>query len=105
MRFVLRLVSFAALCIAIVAAAMDSIASVSVSQVVVTPLRSAWVEIAPVSLAWLRTLVEVNLGPTAWRMLEVWFLPQPAFAIFLAVALLLWMAGYRKPSLAGRFAA
>jgi hypothetical protein len=30
---------------------------------------------------------------------------QPAFAVFLVIALLLWMIGYKKPPVAGRFTA
>lgn len=104
-RFIFRLASFAALCVAVIAATMDSIASVSASQFVVTPLRLAWVEIAPASLVGLRAFVETKIGTSAWRMFDAWFLPQPAFAVLLGLALLLWMVGYKKPSPAGRFAA
>lgn len=93
------------MCVAVIAATMDSIASVSASQFVVTPLRLAWVEIAPASLVGFRAFVETKIGASAWRMVDVWFLPQPAFAVLLALALLLWMVGYKKPSPAGRFAA
>ena len=105
MRFIFRLASFGALCVAVIAATMDSIASVSASQFVVTPLRLAWVEIAPASLVGFRAFVETKIGTSAWRMVDAWFLPQPAFAVLLGLALLLWMVGYKKPSPAGRFAA
>ena len=104
-RFIFRLASFGALCVAVIAATMDSIASVSASQFVVTPLRLAWVEIAPAFLVGFRSFVETKIGASAWRMVDAWFLPQPAFAVLLALALLLWMIGYKKPSPAGRFAA
>lgn len=104
-RFMFRLASFGALCVAVIAATLDSIASVSASQFVVTPLRLAWVEIAPASLVGFRAFVETSIGASAWRLFDAWFLPQPAFALLLGLALLLWMVGYRKPSPAGRFAA
>jgi hypothetical protein len=104
-RFVFRLASFATLCLAVIAAAKDSIASVSASQIVVTPVRLAWVEINPTSLVRFRAVVEEKIGTSIWRMFDAWFLPQPAFAVLLGLALLLWMVGYKKPSPAGRFAA
>lgn len=105
LRFVFRLASFAALCSAVIAATMDSIASVSASQLALTPLRLAWVEFSPATLVRLRGVIEQQLGSTAWQMLDAWLLPQPAFAVLLVVALLFWMVGYKRPSPAGRFAA
>ncbi len=104
-RFVFRLVSFTALCLAVIAAAMDSIASVSASQFVVTPLRLAWVEIDPTSLVRFRAAVEDRAGAAVWQVFDSWLLPQPAFAVLLSLALIFWMIGYKKPSPAGRFAA
>ncbi|PPJ48198.1 hypothetical protein C0075_22195 [Rhizobium sp. KAs_5_22] len=104
-RFVFRLVSFTALCLAVIAAAMDSIASVSASQFVVTPLRLAWVEIDPTSLVRFRAVVGDRAGASVWQVFEAWLLPQPAFAVLLSLALIFWMIGYKKPSPAGRFAA
>jgi len=104
-RFVFRLVSFTALCLAVIAAAMDSIASVSASQFVVTPLRLAWVEIDPTSLVRFRAVVEDKVGAAVWQVFDAWLLPQPAFAVLLSLALIFWMIGYKKPSPAGRFAA
>ena len=62
-RFMFRLASFGALCVAVIAATLDSIASVSASQFVVTPLRLAWVEIAPASLVGFRAFVDVVVEP------------------------------------------
>lgn len=104
-RFVFRLVSFGALCLAVIAATMDSIASVSASQFVVTPLRFAWVELDPTSLVRFRAFVEDKAGAAVWQAFDAWLLPQPAFAVLLSLSLIFWMIGYRKPSPAGRFAA
>lgn len=56
------------------------------------------------TLVRLRAVIEQQLGATAWQMLEAWLLPQPAFAVLFALALVFLMAGYKKPSPAGRFA-
>lgn len=104
-RFVFRFLSLVALCLAVIAAVMDSIASVSVSDYVVTPFGIAWLEISPTTLDQASVAVEHYIGPWAWKLMLQWILPQPTIAVFLVLALLFWMIGYKKPSLAGRFAA
>lgn len=104
-RFLFRVLSLLALCGGVVLGVVDSIASVSASQVILTPLSSAWVEAHPASLMALEGLVESRLGDGAWLALRDVVLPQPASGALLAIALLFWMIGYKKPSPAGRFAA
>ncbi len=69
------------------------------------PASLAWVEIGPTSLVRFRAVVEDRVGAAVWQMFDAWLLPQPAFAVLLSLALILWMIGYKKPSPAGRFAA
>ena len=104
-RFVFRLLSLWALVVAVAAAVMDSIESVASSEVVLTSLGSAWADIGPSSLFAAERLVREGVSPTAWTAVREWLLPQPAFAVFLTLALLFWAIGYRKPNYAGRFAA
>lgn len=104
-RFLFRIFSLLALCGGVVLGVVDSIASVSASQVILTPLASAWLEAHPASLMTLESLVETRLGEGAWLALRDVVLPQPASGALLVVALLFWMIGYKKPSPAGRFAA
>lgn len=105
MRLIFRVFSFLALCLGVIAASVDSIASVSASQVSLTTVQEAWTGISAPSLAALQTLIEGQLGPAAWTAFAGLVLPQPAFAALWAVSLLLWMIGYKKPQPAGRFAA
>lgn len=104
-RLIFRVLSFLALCLGVIAASVDSIASVSASQISLTPVEAAWMDLSPSSLSALQGLVESQLGPAAWTAFAGLVLPQPAFAALLALSLLFWMIGYKKPSPAGRFAA
>jgi len=104
-RFVFRVLSLVALCIAVVAGVLDSIASVSASEVVVTPLGIAWLELSPDTLNVVSDTVQRDWGPKAWGFAIRWLLPLPAFSVFLALSLVLWMIGYKRRPAAGRFAA
>lgn len=104
-RFLFRVLSLLALCVGVVFGVIDAIASLSASQVIMTPISEAWIETHPGSLMTLEELVVGRLGDGAWLALRDVVLPQPAFAAMLVLSLAFWMIGYKKPSLAGRFAA
>ncbi|MBU2391606.1 hypothetical protein [Peteryoungia algae] len=104
-RFLFRILSLLALCVGVVFGVVDSIASVSASQVIITPLSEAWIDAHPGSLMALEGMVEQRFGDGAWLALRDVVLPQPAFAACLVLALAFWVIGYKKPSAAGRFAA
>ncbi|MGV8937890.1 MAG: hypothetical protein ACOH2J_12260 [Allorhizobium sp.] len=103
--FAFRLLSLVALVLAVVTATMDSIESVSSSEVVLTPLGMAWSQMSPMTLALAQAQSEQYIGTWFWNDAAMWFLRQPTFAVFLGLSLLSWMIGYRKPKAAGRFAA
>ncbi|MBO3758580.1 hypothetical protein J5J10_17400 [Ciceribacter sp. L1K23] len=103
-RFAFRLLSLLTLVVAVGAATMDSIESVASSEVVLTSLAAAWTEMSPSSLMLAQQAAEEHLPPAVWQALREWLLPQPAFAAFLALSLLLWMIGYKREHPAGRFA-
>ncbi|WP_416796587.1 hypothetical protein [Ciceribacter azotifigens] len=103
--FLFRFLSLVALCIAVATGVLDSIASVSASGTVVTPLGIAWIELSPDTLSVVSDAVQRTWGPKAWGFAIRWLLPLPAFAVFLALSLLLWMIGYKRRPAAGRFAA
>lgn len=104
-RFLFRVLSLLALCVGVVLGVIDAIASVSASQVIMTPLSVAWISAHPGSLMALEGLVVTRLGDGAWLALRDVVLPQPAFAAMLILSLVFWVIGYKKPSPAGRFAA
>ena len=105
MRFLLRLASLIALAVAVIAGTIDSIQSVAASAVVITPMGDAWEDLSPSSLSALQSSVSYYVNPRFYALLFQWFMLQPAFAVFLALSLLFWIVGYKKPVMAGRFAA
>jgi hypothetical protein len=104
-RFLLHVMSFLALVAAIVAGTLDSIQSVSSYSVVLTSVGNAWLNLDPESLTLAEVSAEHYISADIWRPYIAPVLAQPAFAIFLALALILWIIGYRKPPFAGRFSA
>jgi hypothetical protein len=105
MRFLLRLASLIALAVAVIAGTIDSIQSVAASAVVITPMGDAWQDLSPSSLSALQSSISYYVNPRFYALLFQWLMLQPAFAVFLVLSLLFWMVGYKKPPMAGRFAA
>lgn len=105
MRFLFRLAAFAVLVVAVLAGTVDSIQSVSASSVMLTDARTAWTSVSPATFEGARFLTERYLHPAVWDYGAVWLLAQPAFAVLLGLALILWMIGYKRRPAAGRFAA
>jgi hypothetical protein len=105
MRFLLRLGSLIALVVAVIAGTIDSIQSVAASVVMVTPMGDAWNDVSPSTLTMLRSAISYYLHPRVYDDVLQWVLVQPAFAVFLVIALLLWVIAYKRPPVAGRFTA
>ncbi|MQW85372.1 hypothetical protein [Sinorhizobium saheli] len=105
MRLLLRFASFLALVAAVLAGTVDSIQSVAASEPVMTSLGDGIAALGPEALNWVQSLQRTGAGPAVWLTVLHWLFMQPAFAVFLVIALVLWMAGYRKRPAAGRFAA
>ncbi|MFT3999904.1 MAG: hypothetical protein QM684_06685 [Rhizobium sp.] len=103
MRFLLRFASLVALVVAVIAGTIDSIQSVAASAVVLTPMGDAWNDVSPSSLARLRSAIAYYVHPQFYDTVMQWLLFQPAFAVFLVISLLLWMAAYKRQPVAGRF--
>jgi hypothetical protein len=98
LKTLFRLVSALFLIAAVASGTIDSILSVASSSVVMTSLGNAWLGLDPESL----TLAEFNadsyIGVDIWRPYVAPVLAQPAFAVFLVLALIFWIIGYRKPA-------
>jgi hypothetical protein len=105
MRFLLRFFSLISLAVATIAGTIDSIQSVAESTVVMTSLGDAWKSLSPSTLEKLQFLVSPENGGRILNPAIEWILVQPAFAVLLAVALLMWVTAYRRMPAAGRFAA
>ena len=105
MRFFFRILSLVALIVAILAATLDAVQSVSSSSVVLTSLGNRWQEFDVESLALVEELVRHYIHGSVWQTAVAPVLAQPAFAVFLVLALIFWMIGYQRPRFAGRFSA
>ncbi|CAN7252763.1 hypothetical protein [Rhizobium giardinii] len=105
MRFLLRFASFLALVAGVLVASVDAIQSVSASQPVLTPLSTALAAGGSSTQSLVEALERPHAGGAFWDPVIRWSLQQPAFAFFLLIALLLWMMGYKRPPVAGRFSA
>lgn len=95
--FVFHTLSALALLAAIVAGTLDAIQSVSVSSLTLSSLGNAWLNLDPESLTLAEIWADTYLGPDVWRPFIAPALAQPACAVFLAISLIFWMAGYQRP--------
>lgn len=103
-RFLLRVFSLIFLAAATIAGTIDSIRSVAATVVVMTSLSDAWQGTSPSTFEKFRSAISPDGSNRLYEPAVQWLLAQPAFAIFLAIALLMWMAAYRRVPRAGRFA-
>lgn len=105
MRFLLRFFSLVCLVVATIAGTIDSIQSVAASAVVVTSLGDAWKSVSQSTFEKVQSAIRADDGSRIFAVAGQWVFSQPAFAVFLAVALFLWISAYRRSPAAGRFAA
>lgn len=105
LRTVLHFLSLVALAAAILVGTIDSIQSVSSSGIVLTSLGNAWLNLDPESLTLAEFAASDYISADLWRPFVAPLLAQPAFAVFLVLSLVFWIAGYRRQSFAGRFSA
>ncbi|WFR95268.1 hypothetical protein [Rhizobium tumorigenes] len=106
MLFLLRLGSLVCLVMATIAGTIDSIRSVASSAVVITSFADLWKSFSPSTFERLQAAIPAGDDGGKFYMPAVeWSLSQPAFAVLLAVSLLLWMVGYRRVPATGRFLA
>lgn len=105
MSLIFHFLSLVALAVAIGSGTLDSIQSVASSSVSLASVGDLWIAISPGTLVAAEDMVERYIHPDAWQVGGAYVLAQPACAVFLGVALILWIAGYRRPKPYGRFAA
>ncbi|MDO1580632.1 hypothetical protein [Rhizobium oryzicola] len=104
MAFLFRFLSLLFLMAAVAAGTIDSILSVSMRSLVLTSFAADWQEVSPSTLPLVRAWVEHYIHPEAWRSGVAIIIAQPAFVVLLALALLFWMIGYRRPKPEGLLA-
>lgn len=105
MRFLFRLVGLLALVAAVIAGTIDAIASVAAGALRLTSVSTAWMNLAPVSLATLRTDVGAHAGAWLAEPALDWLLSEPVVVVLGVLSLLFYCAGYRRqPVTRRRFA-
>jgi hypothetical protein len=105
MRAVFRFFSFCMLAAAVLVAAFDTVQSFAAGMTVFTPMRAALAMINEPGAMQAETVLKELVPVADWSIMVDWLFSQPALANFLVLSLLLWMIGYKKRSMAGRFAA
>jgi hypothetical protein len=105
MRFLFRFVSLILLALAVIAGVVDSIQSVAANALMLTSLGSALFTFDPDLVLSTESYVEQHMSAFVWEDVIGWVLMQPAFAVFLALSLLLYLAAYRRERSESRFGA
>jgi hypothetical protein len=104
-RFVFRVLATISLAVAVIMAVIDATRSIAASAWVLTPLAESWQAVAPQSYAAAQAFTRDAMLPELWDPIALSILSLPGFAIFLVLALLLYLVG-RRPERRrlGRFA-
>jgi hypothetical protein len=97
MLLVLRFVSMALLASAVIAGVIDSIQSVAANGVVITSLGNTLFGLYPDMVLEAEMYVQSHLSDFIWDDVVAWVLTQPAFAVFLCLSLIFYLAAYRSP--------
>lgn len=104
-RFVLRSFAVVFLALAVIFAVLDGARSVGASEWVVKPLLDIWARGAPESLGDAEAFMTHYIGVAGWDTVFVPVLEQPGWLVFGVLALLFYLAGYRRKKPFGSFSA
>jgi hypothetical protein len=104
-RFLFRLAAMVALAVSVIMAVLDTTRAVAAAKLVLTPLKTSWNAVSPDTLAAAESFVREKAQPLIWDTVVDRILNQPGFAVFAALALLLYAIGYKSQRKAARFAA
>ena len=91
-----RLAAMVSLSVAVIMAVLDATRTVAASQPVMTPLKTSWNAVSPETLSAAEMFVRNEINPLLWDTAANWVLGLPGFAVFAALALLLYAVGYRR---------
>jgi hypothetical protein len=105
LRFLLRFFSLICLAAATIAGTIDSIQSVAASTAIMTSLGNALKGVSPSAFERLQATISAGESSRTYGPAVQWLLLQPAFAVFLAISLLVWMVAYRREPRGGHSAA
>ena len=103
-RFLFRLMATVALAVAVIMAVLDVTRTIAASRLVLTPLGESWTSVSPSTLERTQSFIVENAHPLVWNPVMTFILGQPGFAVFGALAFLLYAIGRRPERRIGRFA-
>jgi hypothetical protein len=95
-RFILRFLGVLLLSAAFVAVVIDGTRSIAASELVLTPLGTAWEQISPESLEAARQAAEARLPAGGWDKVLTPVLDQPGFAVFGLAGIVLLLLGRQR---------
>lgn len=96
MRFVFRLLSLFALAVAVIMAVVEATRMIAAASWKFTPLERSWQAASPGSYYLLREALVENGLSLLWDPVLVSVLALPGWAVFSALALVLYAAGRRR---------
>lgn len=96
LRFLFRLVGMFTLAVAVIMAVLDVTRTIAASRLVVTPLNTSWITVAPDSLEAAQHFVQTRLHPLFWDPFVVAVLNLPGFVVFGVAAFLLYALGRKR---------
>ena len=105
LRFLFRFAGMVALAVSVIMAVLDVTRSVAASAIVMTPLKTSWNAVSPDTLGAAEAFTREKVAPLVWDSVANWVLNQPGFAVFAALAFLLYAVGHRPRRRAGRHVA
>jgi hypothetical protein len=96
LRFLFRLVGMFTLAVAVIMAVLDVTRTIAASRLVVTPLNTSWITVAPDSLEAAQHFVQTRLYPLFWDPFLVAVLNLPGVVVFGVAAFLLYALGRKR---------
>lgn len=102
-RFLLRTMATVSLAFAVIMAVLDITRTIAGARLVMTPLGESWANVFPGMLENMQSLITEKVHPLLWNPVMTFILDQPGFAVFGALALLLYAIGHRPERRIGRF--
>ena len=105
MRTIFRILSFFVLVAAVLVAVFDCVQSFAAGSMILTPLRMTWATLNEASAVIVENHLRALFNAGVWKDSVDWIFGQPAVIDLLVLSFLFWILGYKKRSLAGRFAA
>jgi len=99
-----RFLGFTALALVVISAVLDLTRSIADREIVLTSLGKHWSDLNTQSLTLAQSAVQRYIHPNVWDPYLQWILLQPAWAVFLVLAILfLWLGKSRDRRWRKRF--